>query len=136
MYEHYEGTSTCLECHEEEATSFFHSQHYQWQGQSPHITNADGEFIPFHKKQERKGLSKEAELQIDMWNKAMQRDFPTVDIAYIDMISTMCYLNGEDAKAYANKAMEEEDADEGADEGAERNTSFTELNSKYVRVHI
>ncbi len=44
-YEHYEGTSTCLECHEEEATSFFHSQHYQWQGQSPNITNADGEML-------------------------------------------------------------------------------------------
>jgi hypothetical protein len=42
-FEHYEGTSTCLECHEEEATSFFHSQHYQWRGQSPNITNADGE---------------------------------------------------------------------------------------------
>ncbi len=44
-FEHYEGTSTCLECHEEEATSFFHSQHYQWQGQSPNITNADGEML-------------------------------------------------------------------------------------------
>jgi hypothetical protein len=42
-FETYEGTSTCLECHEEEATSFFHSQHYQWQGDSPNIVNADGE---------------------------------------------------------------------------------------------
>ncbi len=42
-FEHYEGTATCLECHEEEAESFFHSQHYQWQGESPHIVNADGE---------------------------------------------------------------------------------------------
>ena len=42
-FEHYEGTRTCLECHESEATSFFHSQHYQWQGQSPNITNADGD---------------------------------------------------------------------------------------------
>lgn len=25
-FEHYEGTSTCLQCHEDEATSFFHSQ--------------------------------------------------------------------------------------------------------------
>ena len=41
-FEHYEGTSTCLECHEEEAKSFFHSQHYQWQGESPDIVNADG----------------------------------------------------------------------------------------------
>ncbi len=45
MYEHYEGTATCLECHEEEATNFFHSQHYQWEGQSPNITNADGEML-------------------------------------------------------------------------------------------
>lgn len=42
-FEHYEGTATCLECHEEEATTFFHSQHYQWQGEAPEIVNADGE---------------------------------------------------------------------------------------------
>ncbi len=41
-FEHYEGTKTCLECHEEEARSFFHSQHYQWQGEAPDIVNADG----------------------------------------------------------------------------------------------
>jgi len=41
-FEHYEGTKTCLECHEEEARTFFHSQHYQWQGDAPNIVNADG----------------------------------------------------------------------------------------------
>ena len=40
-FEHYEGTQTCLECHEEEATSFFHSQHYQWQGEAPDIIDVD-----------------------------------------------------------------------------------------------
>ena len=42
-FDHYEGTETCLFCHEEEATSFFHSQHYQWQGDAPEIVNADGQ---------------------------------------------------------------------------------------------
>ena len=41
-FEHYEGTSTCLKCHEDEAVSFFHSQHYQWTGESPAIVNSDG----------------------------------------------------------------------------------------------
>ncbi len=41
-FEHYEGTKTCLECHEEEAQNFFHSQHYQWLGEAPDIVNADG----------------------------------------------------------------------------------------------
>ena len=41
-FEHYEGTATCLECHQEEAESFFHSQHYQWEGEAPGIVNANG----------------------------------------------------------------------------------------------
>lgn len=41
-FEHYEGTRTCLECHEDEATSFFHSQHYQWRGDAPAIVNSGG----------------------------------------------------------------------------------------------
>ena len=41
-FEHYEGTATCLECHEQEAEDFFHSQHYQWLGDAPDIVNADG----------------------------------------------------------------------------------------------
>ncbi len=42
-FEHYEGTKTCLECHEDEAETFFHSQHYQWRGDAPNIANADGQ---------------------------------------------------------------------------------------------
>lgn len=42
-FEHYEGTKTCLACHEKEAKSFFHSQHYQWRGQTPHLVNARGQ---------------------------------------------------------------------------------------------
>lgn len=42
-FEHYEGTKTCLSCHEKEAKSFFHSQHYQWRGQTPDLVNARGQ---------------------------------------------------------------------------------------------
>jgi hypothetical protein len=42
-FEHYEGTATCLTCHEDEAVTFFHSQHYQWRGETPNVTTADGE---------------------------------------------------------------------------------------------
>ncbi|MEP5763768.1 MAG: hypothetical protein ABJ308_04210 [Halieaceae bacterium] len=38
-YEHYEGTQTCLECHEQEALTFFDSQHYQWRGGTPNLVN-------------------------------------------------------------------------------------------------
>ncbi len=41
-FEHYEGTKTCLSCHEKEAKAFFHSQHYQWKGQTPALVNAAG----------------------------------------------------------------------------------------------
>ena len=40
-FEHYEGTKTCLDCHREAAETFFHSQHYQWRGDTPQIVNAD-----------------------------------------------------------------------------------------------
>lgn len=39
-FEHYEGTTTCLKCHEKQAENFFHSQHYQWKGETPKIVNA------------------------------------------------------------------------------------------------
>lgn len=42
-FEHYEGTSTCLTCHREQAQSFFHSQHYQWKGATPKLANARGQ---------------------------------------------------------------------------------------------
>ncbi len=41
-FEHYEGTKTCLKCHTKQAESFFHSQHYQWEGNAPQIVNAHG----------------------------------------------------------------------------------------------
>src|SRR5437588_433640 len=40
-FEHFEGTQTCLKCHEKEADSFFHSQHYQWKGDAPKIVNSN-----------------------------------------------------------------------------------------------
>ena len=40
-FAHYEGTATCLKCHEDAAKAFFSSQHYQWQGESPAIVNAN-----------------------------------------------------------------------------------------------
>jgi hypothetical protein len=42
-FEHYEGTKTCLKCHTKDAKTFFHSQHYQWKGQTPAIVNAEGQ---------------------------------------------------------------------------------------------
>lgn len=42
-FEHYEGTKTCLACHEKEAKSFFYSDHYQWRAQAPNLVNARGQ---------------------------------------------------------------------------------------------
>jgi hypothetical protein len=39
----FEGTKTCLECHREEAEQFISSQHYQWEGATPDLVNADGQ---------------------------------------------------------------------------------------------
>jgi len=44
-FEHYEGTKTCLECHQDEAEAFFHSQHYQWRGSTPNIVNSGGKLL-------------------------------------------------------------------------------------------
>jgi hypothetical protein len=41
-FEHYEGTTTCLSCHEQQADDFFHSQHYQYLVSGPGITGANG----------------------------------------------------------------------------------------------
>lgn len=41
-FDRYEGTQTCLNCHKEEAVNFLNSQHYQWKGDAPNITNAKG----------------------------------------------------------------------------------------------
>jgi len=40
-FERYEGTKTCLECHQKDAENFFHSQHYQWKGPAPNIVNSN-----------------------------------------------------------------------------------------------
>jgi hypothetical protein len=40
-FEHYEGTKTCLECHEAEALTFFNSQHYRWRGRTPDLVNTE-----------------------------------------------------------------------------------------------
>lgn len=42
-FEDYEGTKTCLQCHQREAESFFYSQHYQWKGLAPDLVNYKGE---------------------------------------------------------------------------------------------
>ncbi len=41
----FEGTRTCLECHEDEARDVFRSLHYQWSGDAPDVTNAGGRKI-------------------------------------------------------------------------------------------
>lgn len=45
LFEHYEGTKTCLVCHEDSARDFFQSQHYQWRGHAPAVTNAEGKML-------------------------------------------------------------------------------------------
>ena len=41
----YEGTKTCLKCHEDEAKDVFESIHYQWKGEPSNLTNAGGKAI-------------------------------------------------------------------------------------------
>lgn len=38
-FQHFEGTKTCLQCHEEQAREVFASQHYQWQGSGDGLVN-------------------------------------------------------------------------------------------------
>lgn len=38
----YEGTATCLTCHEEQARHVFSSVHYQWKAEAPNIVNSKG----------------------------------------------------------------------------------------------
>lgn len=35
----WQGTATCLACHQTEAEDLFHSTHYQWLGDTPYMTN-------------------------------------------------------------------------------------------------
>jgi hypothetical protein len=39
----YEGTATCLACHEEQARHVLASVHYQWKAEAPNIVNARGQ---------------------------------------------------------------------------------------------
>ena len=41
----YEGTKSCIECHDEEAADVFKSIHYQWSAEAPNISNAKGRRI-------------------------------------------------------------------------------------------
>ena len=41
----YDGTKTCLQCHETQAKHVFSSIHYQWRGDAPNIVNAAGRKI-------------------------------------------------------------------------------------------
>ena len=45
MISKYEGTATCLQCHEKQAKDVFSSIHYQWRGNAPNVVNADGRKI-------------------------------------------------------------------------------------------
>ena len=41
----YDGTKTCLECHDGEAADVFKSIHYQWSAPAPNISNANGKRV-------------------------------------------------------------------------------------------
>jgi cytochrome c len=41
----YEGTKTCLACHEDQAKHVFGSIHYQWKAPAPNLANAGGQMI-------------------------------------------------------------------------------------------
>ena len=41
----YEGTKTCLQCHEAQAKHVFSSVHYQWKAEAPNLANAQGRKI-------------------------------------------------------------------------------------------
>ena len=96
--------------------------------------NDQGVLLPRAKNEARPGLSAEDELVIDQWNKAMQRDFPTVDIAWIDMISTYCYKHPEDSKTYALARMTEAST-EGGRFTPDTANPFQAMDDQYQRVH-
>lgn len=91
--------------------------------------NDQGELLPRAKNEARMGLTPEQELEIDQWNKQMQRDFPDVDISWIDMIATFCYMNPEESRAYALERMNE------AAPVAKAGTPFQDMAAQYERVH-
>ena len=96
--------------------------------------NSKGELLPRATNEARPGLTAEDELIIDQWNKAMQRDFPMVDIAWIDMISTYCYQHPEESREYALARMAE--ASTGVTEfKPDTSNPFQEMDDKYQRVY-
>src|SRR3990170_2720257 len=45
LVQSYEGTKTCLACHEEQAKHAFGSIHYQWKAPAPNLVNGGGRGI-------------------------------------------------------------------------------------------
>ena len=90
--------------------------------------NSQGKLLKRSERQTRMNLSVEDELIIDQWNKQMQRDFPSIDIGMIDMISTYCYLHPEEAKAY----MVQQTTSDKGEEGVQKNP-FTDLENEYEK---
>ena len=100
---------------------------------TPHgIINDKGEIIPRAKNEARPNLSPEDEYTIDMWNKQMSRDFPTVDPVWIDMISTFAYLHPEEAEEFARTETLKES--ETPNPFVPTPNPFKEMEEKYQRV--
>lgn len=91
--------------------------------------NDKGELLPRAKTEPRMGLTPEQEMEIDQWNKQLKRDFPDVDISWIDMVATYCYMHPEESKAYALSRMNE------AAPVVKAEAPFREMHAKYERVH-
>ena len=103
---------------------------------TPHgIINDKGEIIPRAKNEARPNLSPEDEYTIDMWNKQMSRDFPTIDPVWIDMISTFAYLHPEEAEEFARTETLKK-ANGTAAFSATPPNLFKEMEEKYQRVYI
>ena len=102
---------------------------------TPHgIINDKGEIIPRAKNEARPNLSPEDEYTIDMWNKQMSRDFPTIDPVWIDMISTFAYLHPEEAEEFAR--TETLKKGETPNPFVPTPKPFKEMEEKYQRVFI
>ena len=91
--------------------------------------NDKGELLPRAKTEPRMGLTPEQEMEVDQWNKQLKRDFPDVDISWIDMVATYCYMHPEESKAYALSRMNE------AAPVVKAEAPFREMHAKYERVH-
>lgn len=99
------------------------------------IINDKGEIIPRAQNEARPNLSAEDEYTIDMWNKQMARDFPTLDPVWIDMISTYAYLHPEEAEEFARtETLKKAEASKVAMFNPEPINQFQEMDDKYQRV--